>query len=216
MAGIEVQPNGPYVVSGSIPLVRVHTVHSEQDEPIDWLIDETIDAQETYRLCRCGNCANKPFADDDGCSSFDGTETAPTDTYADRAKTLGGTIVTIVDDRKICSHAGFCANRITNAWKAAKKIDEDDALREQIVSMVRRCPSGALTYEVDGSTVEPELPLQIGVETNGPYRVTGGIAITRADGQPFEVRNRMSLCRCGQSKNKPLCDGTHREIGFSG
>ncbi len=216
MAQINVRPNGPYEVTGSVPLVRVHSVSTEQGEPVEWSIDESIDVPETYSLCRCGGCANKPFADDGGCGNFDGTEAAPTDAYADRAKTLGGTTVTVLDDRKICSHAGFCANRVTNAWKAAKAIDDDDALREQIVRMIERCPSGALTYLVDGGSVEPDLPLQIGVETNGPYRVTGGIPVSRADGAPFEVRNRVSLCRCGQSKNKPLCDGTHKEIGFSG
>ncbi|HYZ91982.1 MAG TPA: CDGSH iron-sulfur domain-containing protein [Actinomycetota bacterium] len=216
MAGIEIEPNGAYIVSGAIPLVRVHTVYSEQDEPIEWLVDDAIEAPETYRLCRCGNCSMKPFADDGGCANFDGTESAPTESYDDRAKTLGGTTVTIRDFRKICSHAGFCANRITNVWKAAKVLDDDKALQEQTVEMVRRCPSGALTYSVDGAVVEPDLPVQIGVETDGPYRVTGGIPVTRADGQTFETRNRVSLCRCGQSSNKPLCDGTHKEIGFTG
>lgn len=216
MSEIAVQPNGPYLVSGSVPLVRVHVVESEQGEPIAWHEDGSIEAPETYRLCRCGGCSSKPFADEAGCSSFDGTEAAPGDGYADRAKTLGGTPVTVLDDRKICSHAGFCANRITNVWKAAKTIDDDEALRAQIVEMIERCPSGALTYLADGEPVEPQLPVQIGVETNGPLRVTGGIVVTRADGQPFETRNRVSLCRCGQSKNKPLCDGTHKEIGFSG
>jgi uncharacterized Fe-S cluster protein YjdI len=147
---------------------------------------------------------------------FDGTETAPTDLYADRAKVLGGTALTVVDDRKICSHAGFCANRVTNVWKAAKVIDDDAELREQVVRMVELCPSGALTLRIDGDVREPGVPVQIAVEANGPYRVSGGIPVRRADGKPFETRNRISLCRCGQSKNKPLCDGTHKEIGFQG
>lgn len=216
MAEISVQANGPYRVSGSIPLVRVHVVESEQDEPVAWATDDPIDAPDTYFLCRCGSCTNKPFANDGGCSDFDGTEAAPAGAYAERAKTLGGTTVTVLDDRKICSHAGFCGNRITNVWKAAKTIDDDEALREQVVRMVELCPSGALTYLVDGKPVEPGLPVQIGVETNGPLRVTGGVTVTRADGVQFEVRNRVSLCRCGQSKIKPLCDGTHKEIGFTG
>lgn len=215
-AMIQIQPNGPYLVSGAVPIVRVTTVETDQGEPVEWNVEGPIDAPETYSLCRCGSCSNKPFADDGGCASFDGTETAPTDKYADRAKTLGGTSVTILDDRKICSHASFCANRVTNVWKAAKKIDEDPALREQIVQMVQRCPSGALAYTVDGAMQEPDLPVQIGVQVDGPYRVTGRIPISRADGAPMEVRNRVSLCRCGQSSNKPFCDGTHKEIGFTG
>jgi CDGSH-type Zn-finger protein len=58
--------------------------------------------------------------------------------------------------------------------------------------------------------------VQIAIEENGPLHVTGGITIKRSDGQPFETRNRVLLCRCGNSKNKPLCDGTHKEIGFTG
>jgi CDGSH-type Zn-finger protein len=44
--------------------------------------------------------------------------------------------------------------------------------------------------------------------------VTGGVPVHRADGRPLETRNRMTLCRCGQSSGRPLCDGTHRKIGF--
>lgn len=216
-AQIEVGSNGPYHVSGGVPLVRIHAVATEKGEPVAWEVDGPIDASESYDLCRCGQCSNQPFANDEGCSSgFDGTETAPTDAYTGRTKTLGGTAITIKDDRGICSHAGFCANRMTNVWKAAKLVDEDEELREQVVKMIELCPSGALTYEVDGNPVERELPVQIAVETNGPYRVTGGIPVRRSDELPLEIRNRMSLCRCGQSKNKPLCDGSHKDVGFQG
>lgn len=215
-AQIEVRPDGAYHVGGGVPLVRIHPVATEKGEPVAWEIDGPIDAPETYDLCRCGRCSNLPFANEGGCADFDSTETAPTDVYANRAKTLGGTAITIKDDRGICSHAGFCANRITNVWKAAKLIDEDEDLRAQVTRMIEKCPSGALTYEVDGRPVEPDLPVQIAVETDGPYRVTGGIPVRRSDGEGFEVRNRLSLCRCGQSKNKPLCDGTHKEVGFKG
>ncbi len=216
-AGIEVGTNGPYRVTGGIPLVRVSKVLSDKDEPIAWSVDETIEAKDEYWLCRCGQSDKKPFcAGFHDKVGFDGTETAPTDGYADRAKVLGGTDVTIVDDRSICTHASFCADRMTNVWKAAKLIDDDPELREKITAMVSRCPSGALTYKVNGEETEPALPVQIAVQKDGPLLVTGGIRVTRSDGEAFEIRNRVALCRCGQSKNKPLCDGTHKEIGFSG
>ncbi len=88
--------------------------------------------------------------------------------------------------------------------------------------MIERCPSGALTYAMEAgqADIEPDLPQQIAVVTEiasdgpiaGPLWVTGGIPIERADGQPFETRNRVTLCCCGKSKIKPLCDGTHREM----
>lgn len=216
-AMIEVGEQGPYHVTGGVPLVRVSKVETDKGEPVAWSVDEHLDAQDEYWLCRCGQSDNKPFcAGKHKDSGFDGSEAAPTNAYAERAKTLGGTGVAIVDDRGICTHAGFCANRMTNAWKAAKVIDDDPELRQQIVEMVRRCPSGALTYTVDGEVTEPELPVQIAVQRDGPLLVTGGIRVQRSDGQTLEVRNRMALCRCGQSKIKPLCDGTHKEIGFTG
>jgi CDGSH-type Zn-finger protein len=49
---------------------------------------------------------------------------------------------------------------------------------------------------------------------DGPLFVTGGVRVTRSDGEPFESRNRVTLCRCGGSANKPLCDGSHKTIGF--
>jgi CDGSH-type Zn-finger protein len=86
--------------------------------------------------------------------------------------------------------------------------------------MVERCPSGALTYRIEQGQpeIEPDLPVQIAVTTeitsegpiDGPLWVSGGIAILRSDGQPFETRNRVTLCNCGLSCRKPLCDGTHR------
>ena len=82
--------------------------------------------------------------------------------------------------------------------------------------MVTRCPSGALTLRtLDGADIEPELAQAIGVIDDGPLLVTGAIPVARADGEPFEARNRIALCRCGHSANKPLCDGSHHEAGFA-
>ena len=82
--------------------------------------------------------------------------------------------------------------------------------------MIERCPSGALTYEVDGEIIEPSLPAEIAVIPDGPLWVSGGITVERADGTELETRNRVTLCRCGQSGAKPLCDGSHKEAGFTG
>jgi hypothetical protein len=93
---------------------------------------------------------------------------------------------------------------------------EDTVVRSQVMAMVERCPSGALTYRIDGEVVEPDLPAEIAIIPDGPIWVTGGIPIQRADGESIETRNRVTLCRCGSSKNKPLCDGSHKEVGFTG
>ena len=93
---------------------------------------------------------------------------------------------------------------------------EDSVARAQLMAMIERCPSGALTYRLEpgGPSVEPDLRREIGVVDDGPLFLSGGVRVQRSDGTMQEIRNRVTLCRCGASKNKPLCDGSHREIGF--
>ncbi len=83
--------------------------------------------------------------------------------------------------------------------------------------MIERCSSGALTYPLAGSQkdVEPPLAAGVGVVDDGPLWVTGSVPVERADGLPLQVRPRMTLCRCGASANKPLCDGSHARTGFA-
>jgi CDGSH-type Zn-finger protein len=213
---ITVQPNGPYVVTGGVALRRKQPVISEHGEPLTWQTSAAIDVPDAYALCRCGGSGNKPFCDGThNRAGFDGTESAPTEPYAQRAKRYEGTGIVVVDDRRICEHAGFCGNRITNVWKMTPQT-ADSVVRAQVIAMVERCPSGALTYEIDGNVIEPDVPVEIAVVTDGPLWVTGCIAVQRSDGAPLEARPRVTLCRCGGSANKPLCDGTHKEIGFRG
>ena len=207
-------PNGPYIVDGGVELHKKQQVMSEHGEPLTWRTGEPIDTGDPYALCRCGGSDNKPFCDGTHArKGFDGTETAPSDAYANRAKTLGGTNITVYDDRGICQHAGFCGNQATNVWDMVGET-ENSVIRGQVMAMIERCPSGALTYEVDGEPLEPDLPTAVSPTQNGPLWVTGSVPVERSDGLPFETRPRMTLCRCGESKNKPLCDGTHNEIGF--
>ena len=167
-----------------------------------------------YALCRCGGSASKPYCDGTHASNgFDGTESAPTDDYQATAKTYDGTNIEVLDDRGLCEHAGFCGNRVTNVWKMVRDT-ADTTVRAQVMAMIEHCPSGALSYRVDGELLEPSLPAEVGVVDDGPLWLTGGIPVERADGQPLEARNRVTLCRCGGSANKPLCDGTHKELGF--
>ena len=83
--------------------------------------------------------------------------------------------------------------------------------------MVERCPSGALTYSVEGpaGTVEPRLAALVSVVPDGPLFVSGRVPVSRSDGTRLETRNRVTLCRCGESKDKPLCDGGHLAAGFT-
>jgi len=127
---------------------------------------------------------------------------------------LGGTGLTVRDDRSICVHAGFCGTRLTNVWKQVRETGES-TVRAQVISMIEKCPSGALTFRFDGDDVEPLLAQAIAVTDDGPLWVTGGVSVVASDGEPLETRNRVTLCRCGASSNKPLCDGSHKTVGFS-
>lgn len=94
-------------------------------------------------------------------------------------------------------------------------IEPTAAPPEEIVDVVLKCPSGALAYALESpEPVEEERPAAIRVTRDGPYAVVGRPALTFSDGTPAEARARYTLCRCGGSKNKPFCDGTHWSIGF--
>ena len=220
---IVIRQNGPYIVQGNIPLVCKSQVVSEYGEPITWKKEGAIETEETYELCRCGHSGHKPFCDGTHRQiGFDGTETADTNTTAERQVIYaGGPHLTVKRDYSLCMESGFCGNRLTNIEQLLQQTD-DTGVRAQIIAMIERCPSGSYAYSIgtDAADIEPDLPRQIAVTTeitsagpmDGPLWVTGNILVERSDGQPFETRNRVTLCNCGQSKCKPLCDGTHRTL----
>ena len=213
---ITVQKDGPYVVEGGVPLVRKTPVMSEHGEPMTWQKHETLTSRGRYSLCRCGESSIKPFCDGSHTGTgFNGTETADPGPIENREKTFEGEGITVTDDHSLCMHAGFCGTRLTNIWKMLGESDES-TIRAQIMSMVEKCPSGTLSFllESGGPKIEPDLPVEIAVLPDGALWVSGSIPVERADGLDFERRNRVTLCRCGSSKNKPYCDGTHKDTGF--
>ncbi len=206
-------PNGPLVVNGSVPLYRRRSVQSEHGEPLAWETTEQVATRDRYLLCRCGQSDNKPFCDNAHNAAGFAAEDRDSGTFDQRSKVLGGTGITVRDDRSICVHAGFCGTRLANVWGQVPETGES-TVRVQVISMVEKCPSGALTYRFDGDDVEPLLPAAIAVTDDGPLWVTGGIPVTIGDGTTLETRNRVTLCRCGASANKPLCDGSHKTADF--
>jgi CDGSH-type Zn-finger protein len=218
---IVIRPNGPYIVRGNVPLVHKTQVVSEFGEPLTWKKDGGIEVEaEEYRLCRCGQSGKKPFCDDTHLKiDFDGSERAKTDASAGFQMTFRGTRLIVKNDLSICMNSGYCKLRDTNLFEIIAAADNTER-RSLAIAMIEHCPSGALTYTMEegGVDIEPDLPQQIAdtteITANGPIRgplwVTGYIEILRSDGQYFEPRNRVTLCNCGRSKNKPLCDGGHR------
>jgi CDGSH-type Zn-finger protein len=213
-AKIRVLRDGPYEVIG-VPLARTAQVETEYGEPIDWEPLEPLEVGKRFRLCRCGNSPTKPFCDDTHDEGFDGTEVADRGPRSARASEWPGEGVVMTDDYSLCTHAGYCGDRFTRVWDM---IDEtaDPAIRERLQRMVSLCPSGRLAYAPapGAPDVEPGFEPVVAICRDGPLLVRGGIPVESEDGRPYEVRNRVTLCRCGHSRNKPFCDGTHDQIGF--
>jgi CDGSH-type Zn-finger protein len=215
--GIKVLENGPYRVFG-VPLVRLRPVYNDAGDGIEWDRCEPIPAVDPVDLCRCGQSKTKPFCDGTETSiEFDGAETADRRSTAERRRNCAEEgPLQLTDDRSLCSHMAFCQQSPKTAWSLVRE-QEDPETRELVISMVRRCPSGRLQYYVmpDTTPAEEDLSQEVGVVDNGPLWVRGGVTVEAADGFEYEVRNRVTLCRCGQSQNKPFCDGSHWDVGFT-
>ncbi|MGB5896106.1 MAG: CDGSH iron-sulfur domain-containing protein [Ignavibacteriaceae bacterium] len=175
-----------------------------------------IETKRTLALCRCGGSANKPFCD--GTHSKIGFSSAKLDgRVEDKRENYEGDQITVHDNRGICAHAGRCTDGLPSVFRLQQEpwIDPNASDAEEISEVIGKCPSGALSYSVD-SVEHPDREGEpsIFVAPNGPYLVTGGpelIETSRAQGVSTE---HFTLCRCGGSKNKPFCDGTHWHIQF--
>ena len=218
---ISVTSNGPYVVSGAIPL-SIETIGlNEKGESWEYLPGRAFEVRPVYALCRCGESANKPFCDGaHGAISFDGTETASRAPFDERAERAPGQTMDLADVPDLCAFARFCDGS-GSIWNLVGETDSEP-VRELVKHEGTHCPSGRLVVSETstGATIEPPYEPAIVLledpqkECGGPIAVRGGIRITSSDGSEYEVRNRMTLCRCGKSANKPFCDGTHADVGF--
>jgi CDGSH-type Zn-finger protein len=218
---VVVSKNGPYLVSGSIPLARQTIVADREGGSQSWKESDPFPAQESYALCRCGHSKNKPFCDGTHQKvGFDGSETASRAPYREQAQRMDGPVLSLTDAEALCAFARFCDPN-GQVWNQVERTD-DAKVREEFVRQVNNCPSGRLVAweRRSGQALEPSLPVSIGIiedppeHVSGPLWLRGGIPVTAADGQAYEVRNRVTLCRCGASKNKPFCDGSHAAIKF--
>jgi CDGSH-type Zn-finger protein len=199
---IECKLNGPYLVRNL-------------EDLRDWR-GEGIETKPVMVLCRCGGSASKPFCD--GTHQKNGFSSARlADPGEDRRENYPAGRITIHDNRSICAHAGHCTDGLKSVFKYGSEpwIDPAGGSVEAIIETVRRCPSGALNYSLDGAEAkDQERKPAITVTKDGPYAIVGAVQLSgqpRAQGASTE---HYTLCRCGESRNKPLCDGSHWSIGF--
>ena len=218
---VVVSKNGPYLVTGDVPLARQTIITDPEGGSEEWRESDPFPAQASYALCRCGHSHNKPFCD--GTHNkvrFDGTETASRAPYREQAQLLEGPAMALSDAQALCAFARFCDPN-GQVWSQVQSTEEPE-VRSMFVRQVNNCPSGRLVAwdRASGQPVEHRLPVSIGVvedpsqQVSGPLWLRGGIPVESADGFAYEVRNRQTLCRRGASKNKPFCDGSHATVKF--
>ena len=211
-AEIRVSHNGPLLVTNVGAVVT-------------WL-GEPLPTRPQMALCRCGASAMKPFCDGSHATSGFGDAKDPK-RVPDRSDTYVGLQVTILDNRGACQHSGLCTDRLATVFRAKNEpfVAPSGGRMDEIVRAVRDCPSGALSYAVDGVEARADVDWHdtreptIVVSKDGPYRISGCVALRDAEGDDIPPnagasREHYALCRCGHAQNKPFCTGMHWYVEF--
>lgn len=199
---IEQRENGPLVLKGV--------------DSISGPDAQEIACRPATALCRCGASKNKPFCD--GSHNDIGFQSACGDiTSRDKVFTYKGKEATVHYNRLLCSHAAECSRRLPSVFDPNRKpwIEPDNGALDDLKTVVQACPSGALRLSTGAG--EPQHLVEgaaaVAVEKNGPYRVAN-IALEKVNWATGASDRKFVLCRCGQSGNKPFCDGSHHDVGW--
>jgi CDGSH-type Zn-finger protein len=190
---IQVFPNGPMEVRNATS-VRFGSKDIETD------------GSPLY-ICRCGQSANAPFCD--GTHSkigFDGGCEAPK--HEDVRLWQGKTIRTVFNPNA-CMHVFNCKPL---KELRARELAGDATAAADIIRVIGTCPSGALSYETTDDVQTPEspaLPTDVEIMEGGEVRIQRDFDINASIPGKLGAE-RATLCRCGDSKNKPWCDGRHK------
>ena len=137
----------------------------------------------------------------------------------DPARTYATDAIAVEWEPKLCIHTENCVRGLPQVFDGSRRpwvlVDAADA--DAVAATVMTCPTGALHFRrLDGGAQEePDAETTIEPRTNGPLFVRGKVRILDSEGELIREDTRVALCRCGASKNKPFCDGSHREIGFT-
>jgi CDGSH-type Zn-finger protein/truncated hemoglobin YjbI len=210
-AGIRCAHDGPYLVTNA-------------DRLRNWLGEE-LPTRPQMALCRCGESERKPLCDGT-CARIGFTDAKDPNRVPDRRDAYEGVQLTVFDNRGICQHSGFCTDRLASAFHTEGAfVTPSGARMDEIIRAVRDCPSGALSYAIDGVEARAQVDWDgtreaaIEVSKDGPYRITGAIPLSDEGGSPVPraagaSREHYALCRCGHSQNKPFCSGMHWYVDF--
>ncbi len=225
---IEISKSGPYLVYGTPPINCYTIEYDAQGNPWNYDIGTKNYAlpKEPTALCRCGLTKASPYCDGSHIKAVENGEvnlelTSSHNNPLDNAVLYEGPVVSLTDVEELCAFARFCDAK-GRTWTQIERSDEP----EQAALAIRTassCPAGRLKawsndeYGIGeaGSVHEPQYKPQIGliedpaVGASGPLFIMGGIPIFDDEKRAYQPRNRVTLCRCGRSENKPFCDGTH-------
>lgn len=219
----EIMLNGPIMIYGGTPIMQQFIMPDHKGTSVAYKEGETYTAKAVVSLCRCGMSKNKPYCDGShkkiDPNEIDLTETATFQAELNTAEQINGPEITLTDDEKFCAFARFC-DAGQRVWNEVQM--EGEKAKELTLQMANHCPGGRLIVW-DNETQQPietyEDPSVSLIEDvmnrcSGPVMLRGGIPVKSSNGEFYEVRNRQALCRCGQSGNKPFCDGTHASMKF--
>ncbi len=209
---IQTASNGPYLVTN---LPRLIGPLGEESRPAPQLA-----------LCRCGGSSIKPRCDG-ACAQNGFSDAKDPNRVPDRQDSYAGQQVTILDNRGICQHSGFCTDRLATVFRTAQEpfVAPSGGRLDEIIRAVRDCPSGALSYAFDGIEAREQVDWggtrdpAMQITQDGPYRITGSIPLAGSDGGAVPraqgaSQEHYALCRCGHSQNKPFCSGMHWYVEF--
>jgi CDGSH-type Zn-finger protein len=218
---ITVMRDGPYVVTGGVPLSRQVIEADEEGTSREWREAMNYPHRRRYDLCRCGGSANKPFCDSSHETNGFKSDDHANVNFADlNPEEIEGSVLLLYDAEYLCAFARFC-DADGGIWdRAADAADEDSA--QSVIEQGAKCPGGRMVVwrKESAEAAEPALEPSIGIVEDkpngigGPVWVRGGIPVVHESGHQYEVRNRVTLCRCGASTHKPFCDGSHASIEF--
>ena len=195
---VNLKKNGPYIVEGKFSLGE-NGPHIEQ----------------RAALCRCGESNKKPLCD--GSHKRAGFQSEDSGTEGERQH-YDGEHVSVSFSPSVCIHSAHCVRGAPAVFDVQQDpwVQPDAGAADQIARTIMNCPTGALRYSRrDGREEQPDDTASVQPMPDGPYFLRGEMTLASADGLQIGEGLRIALCRCGQSKNRPFCDGTHKETNFN-
>ena len=175
---------------------------------------QQIPAKPVMALCRCGLTENKPFCDGKHTETGFINQT-DYDQATDKWKEYTGKDIIVYFNLNVCSHSAVCIRELPEVFNLKKRpwINPDGADYREIMQVIEDCPSGALSYSVNGKKYEPPVrDIKIIVDRGGEYNIQGGIELSGEDNPTPADPERYSLCSCGLTHHTPFCDGTHWKL----